>query len=116
MSTKAENLFNLTNYRDHPDNKNYKVFFHYNMEQAEYFKTLLIEENIDFEAFLEKESKQDVMLFGIHKRDFRRALLQNEMSYAKYKKPFIQNKAIRYTVLFFTLILFIIALIGFIKS
>lgn len=116
MSTKAENLFNLTNYRDHPENEDYKVFFHYNFEQAAYFESLLKEEGIEYESFLEKEAKREVMLFGIHKRDFRRALEKNDMSYAKFKKRFIPNTIIRNTILIVTLAIFLFALIGYILS
>lgn len=57
MSSKIENLFNLTNYRDHPEDKDYIVFFHYNMEQANYFESLLKKEEIEYESFLEEGSK-----------------------------------------------------------
>jgi len=116
MMDKAENLFNLTNYRDHPENKDYRVFFHYNMEQAEYFKSLLDQEAIEYEAFLDVDNKREVMLFGVHKRDFRKALLQNDMSYAKHKKRFIPNNVIRNTILIITLALFLFALIGYMLS
>lgn len=116
MSNKVENMFNLTNYRDHPENLDYKVFFFYNMEQARYFEAQLNKEEIPFESYLENESDKEVMLFGIHKRDFRKALLQNDLSFAAYKKPFIGNKLIRNTVLIITLGFILFALIGFFMS
>lgn len=115
MSTKAENLFNLTNYRDHPENEDYKVFFFYNFEQGNYFKQLLENEPIEFELFIEKESKP-IMLFGIRKRYFKQAIDLNSLSYARFKKPFIANKWIRFTVLGFTILAITIAIIGYFLS
>jgi hypothetical protein len=116
MSTKVENLFNLTNYRDHPEEKDYRVFFFYNLEQAAFFEAQLVNEGIRYESFKEEETDKTVVLFGIHKRDFRRALIQNDLSFAAHKKPFISNKLIRYSILFITIALVLFALIGYFIS
>ena len=116
MSTKVENMFNLTKFRDHPEDLDYKVFFFYNLEQANYFESQLQQEKINYESFLEKESEKELMLFGIHKRDFRRAQLINDLSFAAFKKPFIANKLIRNSILVITLAFVLFALIGFILS
>ena len=115
MSTKVENLFNLTNYRDHPENKDYKVFFFYNLEQGNYFKQLLEQEPLEYELFIEEEAKP-IMLFGIRKRHFKQARDLSDLSYAKFKKPFIGNKWIRFAVLGFTIGAIIIAIIGYFLS
>lgn len=115
MSTKVENLFNLTNYRDHPENKDFKVFFFYNFEQGNYFKQLLENESLEFELFIEEEAKP-IMLFGIRKRYFNKALDLSNLSYARFKKPFIANKMIRFAVLGFTIIAIAIAIIGYFLS
>ena len=115
MSSKVENLFNLTNYRDHPENKDYKVFFFYNFEQGDYFKQLLENEPLEHEVFIEEGSKP-IMLFGIRKRHFNQALDLNSLSYARFKKPFIANKWIRFAVLGFTIGAIIVAIIGYFLS
>ena len=115
MSSKVENLFNLTNYRDHPENKDYKVFFFYNLEQGNYFKQLLEQEPLEYELFIEEDAKP-IMLFGIRKRHFKQALDLNSLSYARFKKPFIANKLIRFAVLGFTIAALIIAIIGYFMS
>lgn len=116
MSNKVENLFNLTNYREHPVEKDYQVFFFYNLEQGRFFETKLLQEGISHEYVIEEENDKPIMLFGIHKRDFRRALVQNDLSFAAYKKPFISNKFIRYSILFITIGLVIFALFGYYLS
>ena len=57
MSSKVENLFNLTNYRDHPEDKDYRVFFYYNLEQAQYFESQLKIEKIILKPFMKKKQK-----------------------------------------------------------
>lgn len=116
MSAKIDNLFNLTNYREHPEEKDYQVFFFYNLDQAAFFETQLINEGISFETVKEEEAEKTVVLFGIHKRDFRRAQIQNDLSFAAFKKPFISNKFIRYSILFITIGLIIFALFGYFIS
>lgn len=116
MSSKVENLFNLTNYRDHPENKDFRVVFFYNLEQAKHFESLLNEENIAFESFLEKDAKKELMLYGIHKRDFRRASVLNDASFARYKKKFISNTWIRNSILIITIALVLFAVVGYFMS
>jgi len=116
MSSKIENLFNLTNYRDHPENKDYKVFFYYNKEQADHFESLLIQEAINYESYYEKDSNKPIMLFGIHNREFRKAEKLNTLSYAAFKKSFIPNKWLRNAILIITFGLVLFALIGYLSS
>jgi len=115
MSNRVENLFNLTNYRDHPENKDYIVFFFYNFEQGSYFQHLLHQNSLEHESFIE-EGEKPLMLFGIRKRHFKHALDLNNLSYARFKKPFIPNKWIRYAVLGFTIVVIIIAIVGYFLS
>ena len=115
MSSKVENLFNLTNYRDHPDNKDYVVFFFYNFEQGHFFQHLLNQNNLEHELFIEEEEKP-IMLFGIRRRHFKQALDLSNLSYVKFKKPFIANKWIRFAVLGFTVAMVLIAIIGYFIS
>jgi hypothetical protein len=114
--SKIENLFNLTNYKDHPEDENHVVFFFYNLEQAAYFENLLKKETIEFESFLDEDAKRSVMLYAIHRKYFRRALIQNDLSYAGFKRKFIPQIWLRYAVLLFTLGLTLFALIGYLKS
>jgi hypothetical protein len=115
MNSKVENLFNLTNYRDHPENKDYLVFFFYNFDQGYYFQHLLNQNAVDHEMFIEEEEKP-VILFGIRKRNFKQALALSDLSYAKFKKPFIANKWIRFSILGFTIIMVLIAIVGYFLS
>ena len=46
MGDMDEGFLKLTNHKDHPTNKAYKVFFFYDKEKAHYFETSLKERNI----------------------------------------------------------------------
>ena len=46
MDDLDEGFLKLTNHKDHPTNKAYKVFFFYDKEKAHYFETSLKERNI----------------------------------------------------------------------
>ena len=46
MDDMDEGFLKLTNHKDHPTNKAYKVFFFYDKEKAHYFETSLKERNI----------------------------------------------------------------------
>lgn len=110
-----DRIFNLTNYRDHPENKDYVVFFFYLIEQGRYFDSLLLSNGIDYESFEETDGKPK-LLFAVRKRDFKEALKLNELSYAQFKKPFITNKWLKYSVLLTTLFLVLFAIWGYFKT
>ena len=49
MDDMDEGLIKLTNHKDHPTNKAYKVFFFYKRDQADHFEKILISKKIPFE-------------------------------------------------------------------
>ena len=53
----SEGLLQVTNHRDHPTNKAYKVFFFRKKEEADYFEILIAEKNIKFEKGSEETEK-----------------------------------------------------------
>ena len=78
-----EGMIKLTNHKDHPTNKAYKVFFFYKEEQSEYFKSILEEENIFFEYGEDENRKGKIFLFGVRKTD---NLKVSELNYKTLKK------------------------------
>ena len=48
MDDMDEGLIKLANHKDHPTNKAYKVYFFYKRFQSDYFKDLLIKDNVFF--------------------------------------------------------------------
>ena len=76
---------------------------------------MLEDEPLEFEVFIEEGAKP-IILFGIRKRHFNQALDLNSLSYARFKKPFIANKLIRFAVLGITILAIAIAIIGYFLS
>ena len=69
MDNMDEGVLKLTNHKDHPTNKAYKVFFFYKEEQSEYFKEMLDKNNIFYEFGIDENNQRKVFLFGIRKSD-----------------------------------------------
>lgn len=107
-------MIRLTNYHTHPENKDYTVFTFKNFEQGNYFESELIAHNIPFEKAIDDDEK--VIMFGIKTTFFEQAQKINVDSFAKYKKAFIPDNTIRYTVLSIFFILLTLAILGYIKS
>ena len=55
MDDMDEGFLKLTNHKDHPTNKAYKVFFFYEKEKANYFETSLKEKK-----FILKKGKKNL--------------------------------------------------------
>ena len=111
-----EELFNLVNYKEHPENSDFMVFFHYNFKQGYFFEHLLKQNHIDHELFIEDKVEKPVMLFGIRKRYFKKAEELNNLSYARFKKPFIPFKWLRVIILVITASAILFAIAGYFLS
>ncbi|MCT4582376.1 MAG: hypothetical protein N4A35_13260 [Flavobacteriales bacterium] len=116
MDDMNEGILRVTNHQTHPTNKNYKVFFFYIEEQADYFESLLKEKGIWFERDLEENRGKQMHLFGIKMTNLREVDQLNYLAIGKYRKPIFQNKYIRYGVVIFGLIIFILGIIGYLLS
>ncbi|MFN7014492.1 MAG: hypothetical protein ACK4ON_09515 [Bacteroidia bacterium] len=107
-------MIRLANYHTHPEHKDYTVFTFKNFEQGNYFESELIAQNIPYEKAIDEDEK--VMMFGIKSALFEQAQKINADSFAKYKKAFIPDDAVRYTLLIIFFILMALALTGYIKT
>ena len=68
MDDMDEGFLKLTNHKDHPTNKAYKVFFFYQEDKALYFEKLLIE-NIYFLSGVKKILIKEWFIFlGLEKQ------------------------------------------------
>ena len=109
----SEGLLQVTNHRDHPTNKAYKVFFFRSIEQANYFESLLQNENIKFEKDSEDTEKGELFLFGIRKSDLKIVSKLNLLTIGKYRKPIFPHPIIKYIVILFILIVTILIIISY---
>ena len=60
-----EGFLQVTNHKEHPTNKAYKVFFFYTKQESLYFKSLLEESQIFFEQGNDQTKKGNIYLEGI---------------------------------------------------
>ena len=109
----SEGLLQVTNHSEHPTNKAYKVFFFRSIEQANYFESLLQNENIIFEKDSEDTEKGELFLFGIRKSDLKIVGKLNLLTIGKYRKPIFPHPTIKYIVILFILIVTILIIISY---
>ncbi len=115
--SEEEGIFQLTNYKDHPTNNLYKVFFFSEKERADYFEALLQERGIEYETGEDTYRDTPLYLFGVHRSVFKEALNCNFLTIAKFRKPFFgTNIWARLLIVVFCIALLSIAVIGYYTS
>lgn len=93
-----------TNYFLHPNDNRFYVFTFKEEEHADRFEHALSEDKIPFER-----NKRE---FGVPRTHFNEALRHNHLLHADIRKPFIENKGLRWTMLIVTGAMLLLALIG----
>lgn len=110
-----KSLLDLTNYRDHPNDGAYKVFFFHQPERADMFESMLAEEGIFFERSDADEDDHRI-LFAIKRIDLTRVEHINNLTAAEHKKPFIPSTFWRWALLIFFASTLLLAFIGWCVS
>ena len=105
----------LLNYRDHPVQKDYTVFFFSNFHMSAHFEQRLVEDGIPYERAVEDNGYKRY-LFGVHKKYMNRTLAINEEAMREHSKKFIPVASLRYTLLAVIFSLIVIALIGYLRA
>lgn len=108
-------LLRIRNYFEHPVQRNYLVFQFYNLTMAEAFANILVENSIKFERD-DEEGIPKKVLFGVHKTDSRKAMELNNFVIGKYRKPFIGNRYLKWTMLIVVTCAITVALIGYFRN
>ena len=107
-------LINFTNYTDHPTERNILVYTFKSRAAADDFQKGLEEKGIWFEKDAEGNAEfPEMTLFAVKKQDAKESMNQNYMTTARHRKPFMPDKLFRFVVLFVTITLVTLAIIGF---
>lgn len=107
-----EGFIQLTNYKDHPTNNLYKVFFFHDEERAEYFENLLTEQKIPFEKGTEDMSDGRIFhLYGINKGYLDQAHKANFLTNGHFRKPFMGKSKLKYLLSVVVVGLIILAIV-----
>ncbi len=104
----------IINYYDHESDNRYLVFEYFMEEHADYFQELLEGKKVEFERHYDEEKER--ILFGIQKRFRTDSTYCNNMTHAKFRRPFIKNNLLKYSLLLVTLLAITLGLIGYFKS
>jgi hypothetical protein len=91
------------------------VYQFYYSEHADAFEEMLNERKIKFERFHDEEGEAPRILFGVHKTHLKSANNANFLVHARFRKPFISNKWLKYLLLVVTFGAILLALIGYFK-
>lgn len=110
------NIFNITNSFEHPTRPGHTIFKFYQKERADYFEKLLLEEEVWYESDCDKINNNDVYFFGFKNAHLKKVNNINYLVSAKFRKPFIPNPLLKWIVIIFSVTLFFLAIIGYLKS
>lgn len=112
-----EERLDFTNYRNHPSNKSYTVFFFKTLEQGDYFETLLHTNNVWFERYNEDElENKRKVLFAVKNSDVDAVLKLNNLAIGKYRKAFIPNKLFAWFMIVVSTLVIALAVLGYLKN
>jgi hypothetical protein len=100
------------NFEDHHKQRMFVVFYYYTKDRADFFESLLIENEIPYERGEGKDLLRRHLL-GIHKKYQERAEKLNDEVGDFYRKPFLGDIKFRNLVLIFTLVVVLLALMGY---
>ncbi len=108
--------FDLTNWRKHPTRKGYEVFFYKTAEEGNFLENLLVEEKIFFEKFIDEEDHSRKVMIAVKIGDVPRVQKLNNLVLAKYRKPFIPFKGLRFALVALFFIVFTLLTLSYFYS
>lgn len=103
------------NFEPHETQRSYTVFFFYARDPADYFESLLIEHDIPYE----RGASNNVVkrhLIGVHRKYQERAEELNDKTGEFFRKPFLGSNTFKNVLLIFMLLVFILAILGYLFS
>ncbi len=106
-------LLNLTNFDDHPTEPTWMVFRFKDRNMEREFIEGLDAERISYEL---SEEDGVMRLIGVKQRHRDAAIRINYAVLGRHREPFIADKAIRWAILGFALILVLLAFLGALLS
>lgn len=116
MDDMNDGILRVTNHQNHPTSKFHKVFFFYIEEQADFFESLLKEDNIWFERDSEFTRGKMMYFFGIKMTNVKAVDRLNFIAIGKYRKPIFENKFVRYGVVILGGLIVVLGIIGYFLS
>ncbi len=108
-----EETFDFTNWREHPSNRKYTVFFFADVKQGNFFVNLLIEHKIPYEKHIESDDHKRKFMVGIHNKHLKEARHLNNLTIGNFRNKFMPEKAMRWVVMTISFIALGLAFLGY---
>lgn len=107
-----EEQFNFTNKLKHPTNQTKVVYRHYNKASAETFATLLVDNDIDFEAQVDEDDERKPTYFGVSRSIEKKVDQLNFKAIGAHREKFIASPPVRWMIILIGLGTLLVAIIG----
>lgn len=108
--------FDFTNWREHPTDNRYTIFFFKTEQESNFFQNLLDENKIWYEFNLDENEPNYKFYFAVNKVNEKQVIQCNHLAVGEYRKPFIQIPLLRYTLVVLMILVLILAFIGYLKT
>ncbi|HBH07507.1 MAG TPA: hypothetical protein DDX92_12990 [Flavobacteriales bacterium] len=107
--------FDLTNWREHPTNKSYYIFFFKTIEEGKFFENLLQEHKINYESLVSDDTRYSSYV-AVHRHSLQQSIKLNNLTIGTFRKPFIPNRSIGYVFIAISAFIIALAIIGYFKN
>lgn len=108
--------FDFTNWREHPTDNRYEVFFYETKMEGDYFEQLLKTNNIEYEAYIDEDEEKYKFFFATKKIDSKQIIKLNHLTIGQFRSRFIPNHFLRYALVIMMIIIMSLAIIGYLKA
>lgn len=108
--------FDFTNWREHPSDNRYTVFFFKTKDESDFFEKELQHHDIWFEYNFDVEEPTYQHYYAVNKVNEKAVIQLNHLTIGAYRKPFIQINFLRYALIIGMILILSLAIMGYIKS
>jgi hypothetical protein len=106
----------FTNQMPHPERRGYEIYHYKNIEEADYFESLLKEKNLFYERDEDQINGIPIYLFGVKSEDMDQVDTANYLAKGKFRANIVSNKFWRYALVLLGLALIAFAFLGYYLS
>jgi hypothetical protein len=106
----------FTNWREHPSDNRYTIFFFKTKEESDFFENLLKLNNIWFEPNIDLDEPTYQYYFAVNKTTNKEVIKLNHLTIGEYRSPLIENSYLRYGLVIGMMLIMTLAIIGYLKS
>lgn len=106
----------FTNWRVHPTDNRYILFFFKTEQESNYFKDLLIHHKLWFEYHFDTEEPIHPYYFAVNIRNEKEIIRLNHLTIGHFRTPFLPYMFMRYALLVGMFLIILLAIIGYFTS